>query len=83
MNFEKLIKFESFIAPTVIMIFTHLMTLAALVVGGMDIANGMVAVGVRKMLFVPLFLRVIAELIIVVFRNNEEMRKFNAAKKDA
>ena len=31
------------------MIFTHLMTLAALVVGGMDVANGMVAVGVQKM----------------------------------
>lgn len=77
MNLEKILKFECLIAPTVIIAFTYMISLAAIVVGIMDIKQGNIPLGVQKIIFIPLFLRVIAEFVLVVFQNNAELKKSN------
>ena len=82
MKLDKLIKFEYFIVPAVVMVFTYLMTFAAIIVGALNISQGLVGVGIQKIVFVPIFLRVIAEIIIVMFQNNAELKKLNASRQE-
>ena len=78
---EDFLKFKKMITPTIIQ-FVFWIGVFVVIIAGIFMLREEVAAGIMMIVLGPLFIRIYAELLIVVFKINENLNEINNSLAD-